>query len=115
MVHVITEYLLYSLCHVTTERLLRDTCFIKLSENKYLFSFSYVCLLFGIFSIKSFTGSKAGELFKCTWKGHFFAGYTKKHLQQWLHFFLGKAKEKARDKVCISKTINSSSKINFIS
>lgn len=35
----------------------------------------------------------------------------KKHSQQWLHFFLDKAQEKARDKVCISRT----GKINFIS
>lgn len=66
MEHVITGYLLHSLCHVTTEILLRDTYFIKLSEAKYLFSFSYVCLLFGVFSVKLFTGSKAEELFKCT-------------------------------------------------
>lgn len=88
MEHVITEFLLHSFCHITTERLLRDTCFIKLNETKYLFSFSYVFLLLDIFSIKLFAGSKAGELFKCTWKGYFFAGYMKKSLQQWVHLFL---------------------------
>lgn len=81
MEHVIAEYLLHSLCHITTERLLRDACFIKLSETKYLFSFSYACLLFGIFSTNLFWGSKAGELFKCTYNGNSFAGYMKKTLR----------------------------------
>lgn len=86
-------------CHITTESFLRDRCFTKLKETKYLFSFYYASLLFGIFFFKVFRCSKA-ELsalgkyisFQVTWKSTkaidpLLSGQGKAH-EKVRHFFV---------------------------